>query len=197
MKVFNDITGVILVGGKSRRMGRDKAFLDMGGRTLFECVLDSFRETFHKIILIGNGAERFTNYGFPIYEDLLSGSALGGIYTGLHYADTDTVFVSSCDLPFPSSRVIRHLCSLTGTSDAVVPRLAHGYEPLFAAYAKSCLGPVRAMLEAGNYCVYDLYHQMNVREVSERDLQAVGGGRDAFLNLNTPEEYETVKRRII
>jgi len=195
--VRNDITGVILVGGKSRRMGRDKAFLDVGGKTLFEKVLDAFRENFSKIILTGDRGERFAGYDLPVYEDILSGSALGGIYTGLHYADTDTVFVSSCDLISPSSRVIRHLCSLTGNGDAVVPKLAHGYEPLFAAYSRSCLSSVKTMLQAGNYCVYDLYRHIDVREVSERELESAGGGRDAFLNLNTPEEYEAAKRRIV
>ncbi len=194
---INDITGIILVGGKSRRMGKDKAFLDVGGKTLFEKVLDSFRENFRKILLIGNAAERFASYNLPIYEDILPGSALGGVYTGLYYAGTDTVFVSSCDLPFPSSGVIRYICSLTGNSDAVVPTLAHGYEPLFAAYAKSCLGPVRTMLEAGNYCVYDLYNHIHVREVSARELETEGGGLDAFLNVNTPEEYEAAKRRMV
>ncbi len=195
--IRNDITGVILVGGKSRRMGRDKAFLDVGGKTLFEKVLDAFRESFSKIILTGSRGERFAGYDLPVYEDIFSGSALGGIYTGLHHADTDTVFVSSCDLPFPSSRIIRHLCSLTGNSDAVVPKLAHGYEPLFAAYSKSCLRSVKTMLHAGNYCVYDLYRQIDVREVSESELESVGGARDAFLNLNTPEEYEAAMRRIV
>jgi molybdopterin-guanine dinucleotide biosynthesis protein A len=178
-------------------MGKDKAFLELDGKTLFDKILDAFRENFWKIILIGDRRERFAGYDLPIYEDLLSGSALGGIYTGLHYADTDTVFVSSCDLPFPCSGVIRYLCSLTGTSDAVVPRVGHGYEPLFAAYAKSCLGPVRAMLDAGNYCVYDLYDRIQVRDVSERELEAAGGGRDALLNVNTPEEYEAAKGRMI
>ncbi len=194
---LDDITGVILVGGKSRRMGKDKAFLEIGGKTLFEKVLESFHENFRRIILIGSAAERFASYNLPLYEDIFPGSALGGVYTGLHYADTDSVFVSSCDLPFPSSRIIRHLCSLTGASDAVVPRLPHGHEPLFAVYSKSCLGPVKNMLDAGNHCVYDLYPHVKVREVCEKKLEAVGGGMNAFVNVNTPEEYEAAKRRII
>lgn len=194
---LDGITGVILVGGKSRRMGKDKAFLEIGGMTLFEKVLEAFRENFRRIILTGSAAERFASYNLPIYEDIFPGSALGGVYTGLHHADTDTVFVSSCDLPFPSSRIIRHLCSLTGASDAVVPRLPHGHEPLFAVYSKSCLGPVKNMLDAGNLCVYDLYPHVKVRDVCEQELESAGGVRHAFLNVNTPEEYEAAKRRIL
>ncbi|MBU5613865.1 molybdenum cofactor guanylyltransferase [Geomonas azotofigens] len=197
MTLFDDITGVILVGGKSRRMGRDKAFLELGGRTLFERILDAFRANFSRIILAGNEGERFARYRLPFYDDLFPGSALGGLYTGLHYAETDTVFVSSCDLPFPCSRVIGHLCSLTGNSDAVVPRLAHGYEPLHAAYSRSCLAPVREMLQAGEYSVLDLYPRIGVRDVPESELEAAGAGLDAFLNVNTPQDYEAAKRRCL
>ena len=195
LKSLDDITGVILVGGKSRRMGRDKAFLEVGGKTLFERVLEAFRENFSRILLVGDRAERFVRYALPVYADLYPGSALGGLYTGLHYAETDHVFVSSCDLAFPSSGVIRHLCSLTGACDAVVPKFAHGYEPLFAAYSKNCLVPMKSLLEERNYCVYDVYPQLKVRDVAGDELEAVAGSPQAFLNLNTPEEYEAVKEK--
>ena len=189
----NDITGVILVGGKSKRMGRDKAFLEIGGKTLFEKVLEAFSENFSRIILIGDRGDRFANFKMPIYADLFPGSSLGGLYTGLYYAETDYIFVSSCDLPYPSSRVIRHVSLLTGGCDAVVPKLSHGYEPLFAAYAKSCLSPIKRMLEERNYCVYDLYPMINVKDVTEEELESVVESPYSFINLNTPAEYEAVK----
>ena len=67
-----DITGVILVGGKSRRMGRDKAFLQIAGKTLFERVLEIFRESFDRLVLVGDRAERFTGYALPVLPDILS-----------------------------------------------------------------------------------------------------------------------------
>jgi molybdopterin-guanine dinucleotide biosynthesis protein A len=192
-KLFNDITGIILVGGKSRRMGRDKALLEIGGKTLFEKVLDAFSENFSKILLVGDRGERFTNYNLPIYADLFPGSALGGLYTGLYFSETDYIFVSSCDLPYPSSRVISHICPLVGGCDAIVPKLAHGHEPLFAAYSKSCLAPIKSMLEAQNYCVYDLYPSIKVKDVTEEELESVVESPYSFINLNTPSEFEAVK----
>src|SRR6266496_3487290 len=137
----NDITGVILVGGKSRRMGRDKAFLEVSGKPLFERVLTVFRESFDRIVLVGDREDRFTGYGLPVVPDIYPGSALGGLYTGLHHATTEYVFVAPCDLIFPDGELLRYLCSLKDGYDAVVAAPGHGFEPLFALYAKSCLEP--------------------------------------------------------
>ncbi len=187
-----DITGVILVGGKSRRMGRDKAFLEVAGRPLFEIVLDLFRESFSRVLLVGNRGERFAGYGLPVVPDIYPGSSLGGLYTGLHHAETDRVFVSSCDLPFPSAKVLRHLCSLGEGHDAVVPSTSYGYEPLFALYAKSCLAPIKAQLDSGEFCAFSYYPQVNVRYVPPQELAPFDRDGKAFLNLNTPEEFASI-----
>ena len=184
-----DITGIILVGGQSRRMGRDKAFLEIDGRPLFEIVLDLFRANFPRILLVGNREERFTPYQLPVLPDIYPGSSLGGLYTGLYHAQTEHVFVSSCDLPFPSEKVLRHLCSLKESFDAVVPSTSYGYEPLFALYSKSCLAPIKAQLETGEYCAFSYYPQLNIRYVPPAELAPLDPEARAFLNLNTPEEF--------
>ena len=191
---LHNITGVILVGGKSRRMGRDKAFLQIAGRTLFERVLAVFRECFDRIVLVGDRAERFAGYGLPVLPDIYPGSALGGLYTGLYHSATEHVFVSSCDLPFPNQAVVRHLCSLKSDFDAVVPTLAHGFEPLFALYAKSCLGPMRALLESGNFCAYAYFPQVRVRYVTDEELARLDRDGKSFVNVNTPEDFERIRK---
>jgi molybdopterin-guanine dinucleotide biosynthesis protein A len=190
----NDITGVILVGGKSRRMGQDKAFLQIAGKTLFERVLEVFRESFDRIVLVGNRAERFTGYGSPVLQDIYPGSALGGLYTGLYHSATEYVFVGSCDLPFPNLAVVRHLCSLKSGFDAVVPTLAHGYEPLFALYAKSCLGPMREFLESGNFCAFSYFPRIRVRYVKDEELARLDRDGRSFVNINTPEDLERIRK---
>jgi len=188
----HDITGVILVGGKSRRMGRDKAFLEVSGKPIFERVLEVFRESFAQLFLVGDREERFTGYGLPVLPDIYPGSSLGGLYTGLYNAATEYVFVSSCDLPFPSAEVIRYLCTLRDGFDAVVPSIAHGYEPLFALYAKSCIRPIRELLDSGNFCAYAYYPQVRVRYVTYEELSRFDRDGRAFLNVNTPEEFAKI-----
>jgi molybdopterin-guanine dinucleotide biosynthesis protein A len=191
---LHNITGVILVGGKSRRMGRDKAFLQIAGKTLFEGVLEIFRECFDRIILVGDRAERFAGYSLPVLPDIYPGSALGGLYTGLHHSATEHVFVGSCDLPFPNKAVVRHLCLLKSDFDAVVPTTEHGFEPLFALYAKSCLGPMRELLESGNFCAYGYYPKVRVRYVKHEELGRLDRDGRSFVNVNTPEEFERIRK---
>ncbi len=188
-----DITGVILVGGKSRRMGRDKALLEVAGKLLVERVLEVFRENFERIILVGDRAERFAAFGLPVLPDIFPGSALGGIFAGLHAAETDYIFVAPCDIPFPNARLLRYLCSLGAGFDAVVPTTAHGYEPLFALYSKTCLGPIRELLERGNFCAYAYYPQVRVRYVPYEELVHLDRDGKAFLNINTPEEFAEIE----
>jgi molybdopterin-guanine dinucleotide biosynthesis protein A len=186
---FDDMTAVILVGGKSRRMGEDKAFLEIEGVPLFERVLAVCREVFARVILIGGQGARFAGYGLPVHPDIYPGSALGGLYTGLVQAGTPYVFAAACDLPFPSSTVARHLASLRDGFDAVVPRSAEGFEPLFAVYARTCLEPMRRLLEQGNFRIYDLYTELNVRYVPMDELARLAGDERALVNVNTPEEF--------
>jgi len=188
--LLDDITGLLLVGGKSRRMGRDKAFLEIAGKPIFERVLEAFRECFPETILVGDRQERFERYHLPIYHDIYQGNALGGLYTGLFHAKTEYVLVAPCDLPFPNVWLMRYLCSLAQGYDVVVPTLAQGYEPLFALYSKSCLKPIQEQLERGDFCVFGFYPQVRVRPVTASELAVFDPAGSTFLNLNTPEEFE-------
>ena len=184
-----EITGVILVGGQSRRMGKDKAFLRLEGKPLLGRILEAFRESFGRVVLVGNREERFADYGLPVLPDLYPGSALGGIYTALFYASTRYVFVSSCDIPFPNPELIRHLCSRRAGADAVVPRTHQGYEPLFALYSKSCLGPIKELLDSGDCCAYGYYPKVKVRYVAPREIARFDRDGRSLINVNTHDEY--------
>ncbi len=192
--IRRDITGVILVGGKSRRMGKDKAFLEFSGKTLFGRVLEIFRESFDRITLVGERHDRFRGYGLPVLEDIFPGSALGGLYTGLYHAQTEYIFVSPCDLPFPNKEVLEYLCSLRSGYDAVVPEAVSGFEPLFALYGKGCLGPMKRLLESGNYCVYDFYPQVRLRVVPTGEFTHLDKDGRSFMNVNTPEEFDQLTK---
>jgi molybdenum cofactor guanylyltransferase len=193
--IIPDSTGIILVGGKSRRMGVDKAFLEIDGRPLFERVLAVFRETFSSIILVGNRKDRYSRYDLPIYPDIYPGSSLGGLYTGLVHAETHHIFVASCDLPFPSGAVARHLYSLREGSDGVVPTGPDGCEPLFAVYSEGCREPMCRFLERGDYCILDLYPGLNIRYVPVEQLTHLEGADRTFINVNTPEEFTRAEKR--
>lgn len=187
----DDVTGVILVGGKSTRIARDKAFLPIGGVPVFEKVLDALTTTLERVILVGDRPERFAKYGLPVYPDIYPGSSLGGLYTGLHVSGTPYIFAAPCDLPFPSAGLLRYLVSLREGYDVVVPITSGHPEPLFALYSKECLDPMRELLEAGNFRIFDVYPRVRVRRVQGAELVPFDRSGSAFRNVNTPEEYES------
>ncbi len=189
-----DVTGVILVGGKSSRVGHDKAFLPIGGIPIFEKVLDVLRRHLEKVILVGDRPERFTKYGLRVYPDLYAGSSLGGLYTGLKVSGTRYIFVAPCDLPFASAEWLQHLVSLREGYDVVVPVTPDYPEPLFALYSKDCLNPMRELLEEGNFRILDFYPRVRVRRVPATELVPLDSSGKAFLNVNTMEEYERLLR---
>lgn len=186
----DDVTGVILVGGKSSRVGRDKAFLPIGGIPVFERVLEVLRKQLEDVILVGDRPERFAKYGLPVYPDLYTGSSLGGLYTGLRVSGTPYIFAAPCDLPFASGGLLRHMISLREGYDVVVPMTSGSPEPLFALYSKDCLDPMRELLESGDFRIFDFYPRVRVRRVQGAELLPFDRSGRAFLNVNTPEEYE-------
>jgi molybdopterin-guanine dinucleotide biosynthesis protein A len=187
---FPDVTGVILAGGKSVRMGRDKAMLEVLGTKLFDRILSVMNTLFPSVIIAGNRPD-LSSAAIPYYRDIYPGSSLGGLYTGLLAAETESVFVSSCDMPFPDSNIIRLILSERNDFDVVVPITPNGYEPLFALYHKNCLPVMREMIEQKNYCIYDCYSRVRVKNVSVHAFTS--NWRYALMNVNTPEEYEALK----
>jgi molybdopterin-guanine dinucleotide biosynthesis protein A len=158
-------------------------------------VLDTLRSSLQRVILVGDHPERFEGYALKIYPDIFPGSSLGGLYTALFRAETPYIFASACDLPFASPSILRLILSLGNGFDAVVP-LHGGYpEPLFALCHKNCLEPMKKLLDARNYRIYDFYPQVRIRYVTEEELASVGGTGRAFLNINTIKEYESILGR--
>jgi molybdopterin-guanine dinucleotide biosynthesis protein A len=187
---FDDITGVILAGGRSSRMGRDKAMLKVAGISLFERILRVMQDLFSNVLIAGDWQD-LTRPGVPCYPDCYPGIALGGIYTGLFEAKTHLIFVSACDLPYPDTNLIRQILSHREGYDVVVPKNPAGLEPLFALYSKACLEPIRDMLERGEYRIYDFYPQIRVRYLGVEELPS--GWEWSLMNVNTSEEYHSIK----
>jgi len=194
MTLPEDVTGVILVGGRSSRMGRDKALLPLGGKSLFDKALSTLKSGLRDVLLVGDRPERFEKHGLKVIPDIYPGSALGGLYTGLLQAETPYVFASACDLPFSSPRILRYMMSIRDGFDVVVPLSGIHPEPLFALYHKNCLHSMVRMLEAENYRIRELYPHVRVRFVPGEELAGIDNDARVFTNVNTVEEYEALPK---
>jgi molybdopterin-guanine dinucleotide biosynthesis protein A len=186
---YEDITGVILAGGRSTRMGRDKAFLRVGGVPLFQRVLKTLQALFEHVLIAGDRPD-LALPDVPSFPDLYPGSALGGLYTGLVAAKTPYIFVAPCDMPYMEAELIRRMVDMREGVDVVTVRTPAGIEPCFSLYSKICKGPVREMLEKGIYRIDGFYPRVRVCYLDVMKLPS--GWERSLRNINTPEDYDAI-----
>ena len=182
------ISAAVMAGGKSRRMGQDKAWLELEGRPIVQRVIDVLREVADEVLIVANDP-RYAELGLRVVPDRFpEGGALGGIATGVGAAQHDLVLVAACDMPFLRADLWRLLIERAEGADAAVPKVGGQYETLHAAYRKACLGPMERALATGKMRVISFFDEVRVREVGEADLRALDPGLRALTNVNTPEE---------
>ncbi len=189
------MSGVVLAGGASSRMGTNKALLKVRGRPLIEGVIGTLKPLFREVAIVANDPAAYAGLGVPIWPDAVTGKgALGGIYTALSRSAFAQIFCIACDMPFPSPAVISLLAGLAPGYDVVVPKTGSGYEPLHAVYGKSCLPSIRTMLSEGRLKVDLLFPGVRSRVVEEAELRALDSDLRCFLNVNTQEELLAAAR---
>jgi len=195
MEGTTNISGIILSGGKSSRMGKNKAFIEIDGIPIIQRILTLFKTLFSEIIIVTNEVELFQNFEAKVHRDLIPGQgALGGLYTGIYYSSFPHAFCVACDMPFLKGSVIRYLIHKVEDHDVVVPRTGDGLEPLHAIYSKNCLDPIRKIMEHKQFKVLDFYPMVKVNIVEESEFRSLDPARESFLNVNTPEELRLVKK---
>lgn len=194
--MISDVTGILLAGGKSRRMGEDKRFLLVGGQRLYERSLATLQSLFHEVrIVIAQDSQPIAS-DVPALRDLVPDcGTLGGIYTGLKEAGTAHIFVVACDMPFLNAEVIRYLISLKDQADAVIARLRDGLQPTHAVYGRGCLPVLEEMVQTRRLKVQDCigHSSITVRLVEQEELREIDPEGHSFLNVNTPADLDTVR----
>ncbi|MBI3743911.1 MAG: molybdenum cofactor guanylyltransferase [Chloroflexi bacterium] len=189
------VTGVILAGGRSRRLGRDKRLEPFAGETLFARVAKRLGEVCDEIVAVA--ADEDSRAALPnveavrvvndVYPDR---GSLGGIYSGLAAATNTWSIVVATDMPFLNVRLLTHLLSLREGYDAVVPMVEGFPEPTHAAYAKTCLKPIEARIQRNDLKIAKFFEDVHVRFVEEAELRRFDPDLDSFFNVNTPEDLE-------
>lgn len=171
-------------------MGRDKAFLQLGGKSLIRWVLKVHQELFDQVIIVADSKERFRGVPCPVVCDLLPNRGpLGGIYTGLEYAKSERIFVTACDLPFLKPVLIRHLISLMQGYEAVIPYCEGHWHPLHAVYSKRCRLIFEYWMKGREYSIKNLIPNLLVQKVEESELRVYDSDLASMTNLNTPRDF--------
>lgn len=185
------VTGVILAGGASRRMGTNKALLKMGDTPLIEGVYRTLAALFHEVIIVTNTPEEYAFIPCRKVADIYPGfGAIAGLHAGLAASRTERVFVAACDMPFLNPDLIRQLCNSSAEVDAVVPLNGEGLrEPLHAVYARSAAETARQVIEQDEKSILIVLDRIRTRLVTPEALRSISAAEESFRNVNTPEEY--------
>jgi molybdopterin-guanine dinucleotide biosynthesis protein A len=187
---MNEVTGIILAGGVSKRLNyRNKALLSIGDKSIIECVIGALSEVTERIILITNSPEEFGHLGLPMFRDILPGSgSLGGIYTGLSVAETHHSLIVACDMPFIRPCLLTSLISHSKGYDIVIPVTPDGHHPTCTIYSKNCIKPIELQIRAGNLRISDFFPRMKVNRIDFGTPQSCNKP-SMFFNVNTNEDY--------
>jgi len=178
------ITGIILAGGQSARMGKDKALLQIDGRTLLERALEICNPVCTVVLISSNNPEH-EKYGYSIIPDEIKNCGpIGGIYSSLKKSDSVWNFVLSVDSVFVEPEFVGFLISEIGNFDAIIPVHENGKEPLIALYNKNCITAIETAINSGDFKLQHFLGKIKVKEIDSREwLQKYPR---LFINLNRP-----------
>ena len=188
-------TGIILAGGASRRMGRDKALLPLAGRPMIALVAERLRSVVQEIIIAADDIERYASFADRCVPDRFPGvGTLGGIHAGLSAARGELALVVGCDMPFLDTDLLNWFLEAAEGYDVVVLREGERVEPLHAVYRQSCLLPMEEVIRAGKRRVISYFDRVRVRYVSRAEIASLDPDLGSFRNLNTPEDWLAARR---
>ncbi len=188
------VTAFVLAGGKSSRMGSDKAFLKLGDETLVSRALQAASSMAGEVRIVGD-ARKFAAFG-EVIEDVYRGQGpLGGIHAALSSSRTELNLVLAVDLPFVGREFLEYLLLRARESDAMVtvPRAGVGLQPLCAAYRRGFAEVAERSLRVGNNKIDSLFATVATCVIEEHELVRAGFSAETFRNLNTPEELEKAR----
>ena len=195
---LNMITIVLQAGGKSTRMGKDKALLPFLGIPLIKRLRDRFSDMGDELLVITNDFSGYQDLAVPLYKDIIPDrGALGGLYTALSISKNPLVGLIAADLPFASPALLAHLIKilLTSGAEAAIPSTERGLEPLHAVYRRDTSLPlVKRAIDQNLWRMNSWFDQAEILILTPEETQKVTASKYTFLNLNTPEDLQMAEK---
>jgi molybdopterin-guanine dinucleotide biosynthesis protein A len=191
-------TGIVLAGGASRRMGRDKATLELGGQPLLLRVAETISDLCEELIIAAADRRPRELPGLDatwVADPPGAAGPLAGLAAGLAAASHPTAIAVACDMPFLNESLLAHLLDSVQGCDAAVPLAGGAAQPLHAAYSRSSLSTVEALLRLGAPSMRDLLSRLSVKYVSESRCREFDPEGLSWFNLNTPADLGLARRQ--
>lgn len=188
------ISGVVLAGGKGRRIGGKKAFIQLGGQTLIERVCDRLAGIFSDVVIVGDALKPFSQLPYQNIPDRLSTlGPIGGLESALRAIPKKYLFVVACDMPFLSSAVIRDMLPFSGDYELVIPRIAGRLHPLHAIYSPSCLPVIAGQIKKKDLALRSLSDHLRCLYFPEDRFRQLDSGLRSLININTLEDLASAQ----
>lgn len=187
---------VILAGGHSRRLGRDKSLLELDGQPLLARTVQRLDALGDDLVVVTNDAARYESLSLAarfVPDEKPGMGSLMGIYSGLQATCHPHALVLACDMPFLDLPLLRYMASLAPGHDVVIPRLGSLLEPLHAIYGKSCVPIIEELLDRGERKIVAFLQSVRVRYVEEAELDRFDPDQLSFVNVNTPQDWVRVQ----
>jgi molybdopterin-guanine dinucleotide biosynthesis protein A len=186
--------GVILAGGKSSRMGVNKALLEFEGEPLVQRLAQRFQRWFAQVVVVTNTPEVYAFLGLPMAGDRVPGlGPLGGLEAGLTASRFEHAFFCACDMPFVAEAFVQHLVRLAPGHEIVVPQVDGEFEPMHAVYSRLLLPRIAGNLESKRLRLTSIFEGAQLRVVPEAEVRRFGDPAQLFFNCNTPAEFAQAK----
>ena len=190
-RTITDASAVILVGGKSSRMGRPKALLPFDGEPLIVHVVRALKKMFAETVVVAAPDQELPSLPAVLVRDEVAYQGpVSGIYHGLKAATNDVGFVTSCDAPFLNLQLIAHLLTQISDYDVVVPYWQERFQPLHAVYRTSVVPLLKNQLDRGELRPIFLYDKVRTRKIPEQEIRRLDSEGLSLLNMNSPAEYD-------
>ena len=190
--------GYILTGGRSSRMGQDKALLEVNGKPLVKTVAGHVRRVLDEVTLVGS-KERYQSLGFPVIEDIHPGlGPIAGIHAALRHSHKPLVLVVGCDMPFLNAEFLEKLVQVAAVADAevtVAESVEYGVESLCAVYNQTTLPLIEDAIHNRELKVALLFDKVHVRKLSADEYRPFNPQGVLFSNINTPQDFDMARRR--
>lgn len=185
----------VLAGGQSRRMGQNKAWLEIGGRLVIERILATVQPLSDDVFISTNSPQQYKKLGVRVVEDIYPHkAALGGIYSAIYAARYQHTLIVACDMPFLRIELLRYLINLAPTADVVAPLVEPPQpETLHAVYSKTCLPAIESRLLRNKLRIIGFFGDVSVRYVGQEEIAKFDPDLHSFINMNTPQDWERVK----
>jgi molybdopterin-guanine dinucleotide biosynthesis protein A/molybdopterin converting factor small subunit len=190
-RTITDASAVVLVGGKSSRMGRAKALLPFDGEPLIVHVVRALKKMFAETVVVAAPDQELPSLPAVLVRDEVAYQGpVSGIYHGLKAATREVCFVTSCDAPFLNLQLISQLLAQISDCDVVVPYWQQRFQPLHAVYRTSVLPLLKDQLERGELRPIFLYDKVRTRKIPEQEIRRLDSEGLSLLNMNSPAEYD-------